>query len=106
MLQHAVCSQITYHGFDPEDALIKVEPRSNENITRVEDILTIIEEQGDQIALVLIGGVQYYTGQFFDLPSITKAAHVSVSVIFLIWSSIDLYYISKFFAEERVQGRF
>eukprot|EP00055_Hartaetosiga_balthica_P011009 m.48869 g.48869 ORF g.48869 m.48869 type:complete len:452 (+) comp7420_c1_seq1:36-1391(+) len=71
----AVLSQIKQRGYDPADALIEIQPRSGERRIRDEDILATIEEHGDSTALVLIGGLHYYFGQFFDLESIAKAAH-------------------------------
>ena len=73
--QYAVKSQIEFHGFDPENALIELTPRDGEDTLRTEDILDVIEREGDALALVMLGGVNYYTGQFYDLETITKAAH-------------------------------
>jgi kynureninase len=73
--QYALASQVNFHGFDPQEALVEVKPREGEICLRTEDILTTIEKHADQTALVLFGGVNYYTGQFFDLPTITQAAH-------------------------------
>eukprot|EP00128_Syssomonas_multiformis_P015395 Colp12_sorted_trinity150504_noHs@8438 len=71
---YAVESQIRFHGRDPDDALVLLKPRAGENTLRTEDILEVIEKEGDSIALVMLSGVQYYTGQLFDIPTITKAA--------------------------------
>ncbi|MFZ5971635.1 MAG: kynureninase [Bacteroidota bacterium] len=73
--QYAFESQIRLHGFDPEKALIELQPRPGERTLRTEDILDVIGQQGNELALVLMGGVQYYTGQFFEIGKITKAAH-------------------------------
>ena len=73
--QYAMESQALYHGFDPKEAIIEVHPRSGENILKTEDILSLIHEHGDSVALILFGAVNYYTGQFFDLEKITVAAH-------------------------------
>ena len=70
---YAVESQVRYHGYSPEDALVTLRPREGETTLRTEDIMRAIEEQ--PIALVLWPGVQYYTGQWFDIPVITQAAH-------------------------------
>ncbi|EDQ88034.1 uncharacterized protein MONBRDRAFT_26773 [Monosiga brevicollis MX1] len=70
----AVLSQLRMHGHD-ESALIEVKPREGEHNIREEDLLAILEEQGDSIATVLVGGVHYYTGQFFDLQRLCAAAH-------------------------------
>lgn len=67
------------HGFDPKDAIIEMFPREGEFSLREEDILEVIEKQGSSIALVIFSGVQYYTGQWFPMQSITKAARAQVS---------------------------
>jgi kynureninase len=68
-------SQVKYHGFNYEEAVIEVSPREGEYALRTEDILATIRQHGDSVALVLFGGVNYYTGQLFDLKKITEAAH-------------------------------
>jgi kynureninase len=73
--QYAFESQARFHGFDPEDAVIEVKPREGEQAIRREDILEIIEKYGESIALVLFSGVNYYTGQAFDMKAITATAH-------------------------------
>jgi kynureninase len=73
--QYAVESQVRCHGFDPAAAIVEVAPRPGEETLRVEDILQIIEKEGDSTALVLFGGVNYYTGQFYDLAKIASAGH-------------------------------
>jgi len=73
--QYAMESQARWHGFDPVDAIVEVAPRQGEDTLRTEDIVAVIEREGEQVALVMFGGVNYYTGQFFDLPTITAAAH-------------------------------
>jgi kynureninase len=73
--QYAFESQVRFHGFDPKEAMIEVKPRDGEHTIRTEDILKTIEQHKDQLALVLFGGVNYYTGQLFDIKKITKAAH-------------------------------
>ena len=73
--QYAVKSQIKFHGFAPEDSLIEIKPRENETILRTEDIERTIVENADSIALILLGGVNYYTGQAFDFQKITEAGH-------------------------------
>lgn len=79
--QHAVTSQLKFHGFDPEVGLVRVEPREGEEYIRNEDVVAAIREHGDSLALVLLGGLQYYTGQAFDIPAITKVAHEVGSVM-------------------------
>lgn len=73
--QYAFESQARFHGFDPYEAVIEVAPRENENLIRHEDIISTIKQHGESVALVCFGGVNYYNGQFFDIASITKAAH-------------------------------
>ncbi|NIG52033.1 kynureninase [Chitinophaga sp. Cy-1792] len=73
--QYAVETQVRFHGFEPADAIIEVSPRPGENLIRIEDILDIINRESDSLALVLFGGINYYTGQFFDISAITAAAH-------------------------------
>ena len=72
---YAVESQIKFHGFDPEDSMLLVKPRNGEETIRHEDLLSIIEEEGDSIALIMLPGVQYYTGQVFKMREITAAGH-------------------------------
>ena len=72
---YAVESQIKHHGLSPATSLIKLRPRDGESAIRKEDIQTIIEREGDQIALIMLGGVNYYTGQVFDFENITKLGH-------------------------------
>jgi len=73
--QYAVESQIKFHGLDPKNCLIELTPREGEKTLRTEDILNVIEEIGDEIAIIMLGGVNYYTGQAFDIKAITIAGH-------------------------------
>lgn len=77
--QYMFQSQIDFHsksvGFNPNDALVEIKRRDGEHNIRIEDILAKIEEVGEELALVLIGGVNYYTGQVFDMKTITEAGH-------------------------------
>ena len=73
--QYAVESQVKFHGLDPKNAVIEIFPRSGEVTLRTEDILQAINEHADELALVLFSGINYYTGQFFDLEAIADAAH-------------------------------
>jgi kynureninase len=73
--QYALETQIKWHGYSPVDSLVEVFPRAGEDFLRTEDILHVIHEQGEQLALVMFSGVQYYTGQWFDIEAITRAAH-------------------------------
>jgi kynureninase len=72
---YVIDSQLQLHGLFPEDALIEVAPREGEFIIRNEDIISAIENNAEEVALVFIGGVNYLTGQFFDVKSISDAAH-------------------------------
>jgi kynureninase len=73
--QYAVKSQIQFHGYDPSSSLVELMPRAGETCMRDEDIEEVIDREGDSIALILLGGVNYATGQLFDLPAITQAGH-------------------------------
>ncbi|MGA9269645.1 MAG: kynureninase [Lutimonas sp.] len=73
--QYAVKSQIEFHGFDVEDNLLELEPRPGETLLRTEDIVKTIERKGEEIALIMMGGLNYYTGQVYDMKRITKAGH-------------------------------
>ncbi len=72
---YAVESQIRFHNFDPRESMLLAKPRNGEETLRTEDILALIEKEGDKIALVMLPGVQYYTGQVLDMKAITEAAH-------------------------------
>ena len=73
--QYAVKSQIEFHGFHPASSLLELTPRPGESCMRDDDIELLIDREGDSIALILLGGVNYATGQAFDLPGITRAGH-------------------------------
>jgi len=73
--QYALESQVKLHGLKPEDVIVEVSPREGEHHMRTEDILSVIKEHGKSVALVLFGGVNYYSGQVMDMKAITKAAH-------------------------------
>ena len=73
--QYALESQARFHGFNPDNAIIEIMPREGESIIRTEDLLAEIEKNKDSLALVMIGGVNYFTGQLFDIEKITAAAH-------------------------------
>ena len=74
-IQFAVESQVKFHGYEAEDAIIALEPRQGEFTLRTEDIIARIQSEGASIALVMMSGVQYYSGQFFDMKTITEAGH-------------------------------
>ena len=71
--QYMFQSQVHFHGYKTEDAIVEIKRRDGEHNIRLEDVLAKIEEVGDELALVLIGGVNYYTGQVFDIKTITEA---------------------------------
>jgi kynureninase len=74
---YALKSQLRFHGFNPETDLIEVGPRDGEYLIREEDIFDAIERHKGELALVMIGGVNYFTGQLFDMQKITSAAHAA-----------------------------
>src|SRR5581483_5311432 len=73
--RYAIHSQIALHGFTPEDALVVAAPRPGEHTLRTDDVTALIDRHGGELALVLMDGVNYYTGEFIDIPAITAAAH-------------------------------
>jgi kynureninase len=73
--QYMFQSQVQFHGYKIEEAIVEIKRREGEHNIRLEDILAKINEVGDEVALVLIGGVNYYTGQVFDIKTITEAGH-------------------------------
>jgi kynureninase len=79
--QYAIESQVRFHGYDPKDAIVEVAPRPGEYTLRTEDILAKIKEHGNELALVLFGGVNYFTGQWFDMQAITVAGHEVGAVV-------------------------
>ena len=74
--QYMLESQVKFHGLNPDDTIIEVSPRDGEHNIREEDILSTIEDIGEELALVFWGGVNYYSGQVFDMAKITEKAHV------------------------------
>lgn len=79
--QYALQSQVKFHGRQPNDALIQIAPREGEHTIRMEDVKAIIEENKDELALIMIGGVNYYTGQLWDMKSITSWGHEAGAVV-------------------------
>ena len=73
--QYMFQSQVHFHGLNPEETIVEIKRREGEHNIRLEDVLAKINEVGDELALVLIGGVNYYTGQVFDIKTITEAGH-------------------------------
>lgn len=72
---HAVTSQAAFHGFDPGDAVVRLEPRDGEDTLRTEDVVAAIEREGDRLSLVLLGAVNYLTGDVLEITAITAATH-------------------------------
>lgn len=72
--QYMFETHIKHYGLKPEEVIVEVSPRQGEQLVRLDDILTAIDQNKDELALVLWGGVNYYTGQLFDMQAITKAA--------------------------------
>lgn len=79
--QYALESQVKFHGLDPQEAIIEIAPRDGEQCIRHEDIIEAIEKNKDALALVMIGGVNYYNGQVFDMKSITAAGQKAGAIV-------------------------
>lgn len=79
--QYAVQSQIKFHRLDPKTSLVELHPREGEKTLRTEDIEAFIESEGDSVALIMLGGVNYYSGQAFEIERITKAGHQKGCVV-------------------------
>jgi kynureninase len=79
--QYMFQSQVHFHGYKTEDAIVEIKRREGEHNIRLEDVLAKIMEVGDELALVLIGGVNYYTGQVFDMKTITAAGHDAGAIV-------------------------
>jgi kynureninase len=78
---YAVRSQARFHGLDPERAVLRLRPRPGEDTLRTEDVLGLLEQRGGEIALVLLGGVNYLTGELMDIPAITRAGRAAGAVV-------------------------
>jgi len=72
---YAIESHLKHHNLNPEKAVIRLKPRKNESFIRTKDVEEIIDNDGEEIALIILGGVNYYTGQVFDMKEITKLGH-------------------------------
>lgn len=79
--QYALESQVKFHGYQPDDAIIEITPREGEYTINEEDIEDAIKIHGNSIALIMIGGVNYYTGQKFDMAHITEIGHKVGAVV-------------------------
>ena len=71
-------AKVHFHGFDPQEAVVHVRPRGGEHTLRTSDILDVIGREGARACLVFFPGVQYYTGQLFDMKTITEKGHEQV----------------------------
>ncbi len=78
--QYAMESQVKFHGFDPNEAIVELFPRAGEHTLRTEDILAAIDLHKNELAIVMMGGVNYLTGQAFDMKAITEAAHLAGAI--------------------------
>ena len=79
--QYMFETHVKHHGYNPDDTVIEVSPRQSEHTLRTEDIIAAIEQHGEEAALVLFSGINYYTGQLFDIPAITKAAKNAGAIV-------------------------
>ena len=79
--QYALQSQVKFHGYNPTDAIVEIAPREGEYEVKHEDIYKAIEEHKDSLALVMIGGVNYFSGQVFDMKAITEAGHKAGAIV-------------------------
>jgi kynureninase len=73
--QYAVETLVKHFGFTPDEAIVELSPRPDEKTLRIEDVLEAIGKEGEATAMVMMGGINYYTGQFFNMEAITQAAH-------------------------------
>ncbi|WP_030173894.1 kynureninase [Spirillospora albida] len=78
---YAVASQAVHHGLDPAAAVVRLRPRPGEEHLRTGDVVDFLEREGDTVALLLLGGVNYLTGQLMDMPEITKAGRAAGAVV-------------------------
>lgn len=79
--QYAFESQVKFHSLDPADAIIEVKPRGGEHTIRTEDVLATINQHKDSVALILFSGINYYSGQVFDMKKITEAGHAVGAIV-------------------------
>ncbi|WP_306205488.1 kynureninase [Actinoplanes sp. RD1] len=78
---YAVRSQARFHGLDPEEAVVRLRPRAGEDTLRTEDVRAFLAAEGDTVALLLLGGVNYLTGELMDIPAITTAGKAAGAVV-------------------------
>lgn len=79
--QYALESQAKFHGYEPDDVIVEVFPREGEHLLRHEDILAKIDELGDELAMIMMGGMNYYTGQLLNMEEITRAGHKAGAIV-------------------------
>ncbi|MBB6609439.1 kynureninase [Pontibacter sp. Tf4] len=79
--QYALETQTKFHGYNPDEAIVELYPREGEHTLRTEDVLQGIKDNADELALVMMGGINYYTGQVFDMEAITKAGHEAGAIV-------------------------
>lgn len=79
--QYAVETQVRQYGFNPDEAIIEIAPRAGEKTLRTADIIESINTHADELALVMFAGMNYYTGQLFDMAAITKAGHAAGAMV-------------------------
>ena len=77
---YAVASQAVHHGLDPARTVVRLRPREGEHVLRTEDVVELLEREGGTVALVLLGAVNYLTGELMDIPAITDATHAAGAV--------------------------
>ncbi|MFC0006806.1 kynureninase [Micromonospora siamensis] len=78
---YAVRSQARFHGLDPDDTVLRLKPRAGEDTLRTSDVVDLLATEGDTVALVLLGGVNYLTGELLDIPAITAAGRAAGAVV-------------------------
>ncbi|TAM82910.1 MAG: kynureninase [Jatrophihabitans sp.] len=78
---YAVRSQADFHGYDPDEAVVRLRPRAGEAVLRSEDVVDFLSRDGEGVALVLLGAVNYYSGEFLDIPAITRAGRAAGAIV-------------------------
>ncbi|HEX6967735.1 MAG TPA: kynureninase [Micromonosporaceae bacterium] len=78
---YAVRSQARFHGLDPDTTVVRLRPRPGEDTLRTEDVVTYLEREGEHVALVMLGGVNYLTGELMDIPAITAAGQAAGAIV-------------------------
>src|SRR6516162_2202061 len=78
---YAVRSQAAFHGYRPEEAIVRLRPRPGEVVLRTADVTEYLRRHGERVALVLLGAVNYYTGELLDIYAITAAGHDAGAIV-------------------------